>query len=121
MINVCVFGFCLFYVDCWDFWQIFFCICWLGYYGLGCVDVCFLNFCQNQGLCWYFLGVFYGYICDCVGGYFGYYCEYRMDQQCLWGWWGSLICGFCNCDVYKGFDFNCNKINGQCYCKEFYY
>ncbi|KAM4821570.1 cadherin EGF LAG seven-pass G-type receptor 3 isoform 2-T2 [Thomomys bottae] len=119
--NACASGPCPPHADCRDLWQTFSCTCWPGYYGPGCVDVCLLNPCQNQGSCRHLSGVPHGYTCDCVAGYFGHHCEHRMDQQCPRGWWGSPTCGPCNCDVHKGFDPNCNKTNGQCHCKEFHY
>ncbi|XP_072797323.1 cadherin EGF LAG seven-pass G-type receptor 3 isoform X2 [Vicugna pacos] len=119
--NACASGPCPPHADCRDLWQTFSCTCWPGYYGPGCVDACLLNPCQNQGSCRHLPGAPHGYICDCVGGYFGHHCEHRMDQQCPRGWWGSPTCGPCNCDVHKGFDPNCNKTNGQCHCKEFHY
>ncbi|XP_012575696.1 PREDICTED: cadherin EGF LAG seven-pass G-type receptor 3 isoform X1 [Condylura cristata] len=119
--NACASGPCPPHADCRDLWQTFSCTCWPGYYGPGCVDACLLNPCQNQGSCRHLPGAPHGYICDCVGGYFGHHCEHRMDQQCPRGWWGSPTCGPCNCDIHKGFDPNCNKTNGQCHCKEFHY
>nr|XP_039333568.1 cadherin EGF LAG seven-pass G-type receptor 3 isoform X2 [Saimiri boliviensis boliviensis] len=119
--NACASGPCPPHADCLDLWQTFSCTCRPGYYGAGCVDACLLNPCQNQGSCRHLPGDPHGYTCDCVGGYFGHHCEYRMDQQCPRGWWGSPTCGPCNCDVHKGFDPNCNKTNGQCHCKEFHY
>ncbi|XP_058144461.1 cadherin EGF LAG seven-pass G-type receptor 3 isoform X2 [Dasypus novemcinctus] len=119
--NACASGPCPAHADCRDLWQTFSCTCRPGYYGPGCVDACLLNPCQNQGSCRHLPGAPHGYICDCVGGYFGHHCEHRMDQQCPRGWWGSPTCGPCNCDVHKGFDPNCNKTNGQCRCKEFHY
>ncbi|XP_011373757.1 cadherin EGF LAG seven-pass G-type receptor 3 [Pteropus vampyrus] len=121
MTDACASGPCPPHADCRDLWQTFSCKCWPGYYGPGCVDACLLNPCQNQGSCRRLPGAPHGYICDCVGGYFGHHCEHRMDQQCPRGWWGSPTCGPCNCDVHKGFDPNCNKTNGQCHCKEFHY
>ncbi|XP_041532693.1 cadherin EGF LAG seven-pass G-type receptor 3 isoform X5 [Microtus oregoni] len=119
--NACASGPCPPHANCKDLWQTFSCTCWPGYYGPGCVDACLLNPCQNQGSCRHLQGTPHGYICDCPNGYFGQHCEHRMDQQCPRGWWGSPTCGPCNCDVHKGFDPNCNKTNGQCHCKEFYY
>ncbi|XP_042521894.1 cadherin EGF LAG seven-pass G-type receptor 3 isoform X3 [Dipodomys spectabilis] len=119
--NACASGPCPPHADCLDLWQTFSCTCWPGYYGPGCVDVCLLNPCQNQGSCRHLPGAPHGYTCDCVTGYFGHHCEHRMDQQCPRGWWGTPNCGPCNCDVHKGFDPNCNKTNGQCHCKEFHY
>ncbi|XP_058534397.1 cadherin EGF LAG seven-pass G-type receptor 3 isoform X1 [Ochotona princeps] len=119
--NSCASGPCPAHADCQDLWQTFSCTCQPGYYGPGCVDACLLNPCQNQGSCRHLPGAPHGYTCDCPSGYFGHRCEHRMDQQCPRGWWGSPTCGPCNCDVHKGFDPNCNKTNGQCHCKDFYY
>lgn len=42
---------------------------------------------------------------------------HRVEKPCPRGWWGSPMCGPCNCDVSKGFNSDCNKTTGECRCK----
>uniref|UniRef100_A0A7N4PQZ0 Cadherin EGF LAG seven-pass G-type receptor 3 n=2 Tax=Sarcophilus harrisii TaxID=9305 RepID=A0A7N4PQZ0_SARHA len=121
VLNSCASKPCPLHADCRDEWQTFSCVCHPGYYGKACVDACHLNPCKNKGSCQRRAGAPHGYACECEDSHFGPHCEHRMDQQCPRGWWGSPACGPCNCDVNKGFDPDCNKTNGQCYCKEFHY
>ncbi|XP_068110920.1 cadherin EGF LAG seven-pass G-type receptor 3 [Hyperolius riggenbachi] len=107
--------------SCVDTWLGHTCVCNPGYFGENCVDVCQLNPCENKGICRHQPNSPLGYFCECTASHYGRYCEHRMDHQCPQGWWGNGTCGPCNCDVYKGFDPNCNKTNGQCQCKEFHY
>ncbi|XP_048462262.1 cadherin EGF LAG seven-pass G-type receptor 3 [Rhincodon typus] len=107
--------------DCSDEWQSYSCICEPGYYGESCIDACQLNPCENESVCRRKPSSSHGYTCDCGENHFGQYCEHRIDHQCPKGWWGNPTCGPCNCDIKKGFDPDCNKTNGQCYCKEFHY
>ncbi|XP_072438052.1 cadherin EGF LAG seven-pass G-type receptor 3-like isoform X4 [Chiloscyllium punctatum] len=106
---------------CSDEWQSYSCICEPGYYGESCIDACQLNPCENESVCRRKPSSSHGYTCDCGENHFGQYCEHRIDHQCPKGWWGNPTCGPCNCDISKGFDPDCNKTNGQCYCKEFHY
>ncbi|XP_051777196.1 cadherin EGF LAG seven-pass G-type receptor 3 isoform X2 [Erpetoichthys calabaricus] len=106
---------------CVNNWQTYTCQCEPGYYGKTCLDACQLNPCDSDAICRRKPSSSHGYICDCDDNHFGQYCQYRIDQQCPKGWWGSPTCGPCNCDVNKGFDPDCNKTNGQCHCKEFHY
>ena len=47
----------------------------------------------------------------------GEYCEVKVDQPCPSSWWGYPVCGPCHCDVVKGYNADCNKTTGECYCK----
>lgn len=46
-----------------------------------------------------------------------YLCSIRVEKPCPKGWWGSPMCGPCNCDINKGFNPDCNKTTGECRCK----
>ena len=41
----------------------------------------------------------------------------RVEKPCPQGWWGSPMCGPCNCDTSRGFHKDCNKTSGECRCK----
>lgn len=41
----------------------------------------------------------------------------RVEKPCPQGWWGSPMCGPCNCDTARGFHKDCNKTTGECRCK----
>ncbi|POI20888.1 hypothetical protein CIB84_015366, partial [Bambusicola thoracicus] len=85
------------------------------------VSACALDPCEHRGGCVRRAGAPHGYACECPQGYFGPYCEHRVDQPCPRGWWGHPTCGPCSCDVTKGFDPDCNKTTGECRCKENHY
>ncbi len=46
-----------------------------------------------------------------------FFSAHRVEKPCPRGWWGSPMCGPCNCDVSKGFNPDCNKTTGECRCK----
>ncbi|XP_053561322.1 cadherin EGF LAG seven-pass G-type receptor 2-like [Bombina bombina] len=106
---------------CRDDWDSYSCACHQGYFGDSCIDACDLNPCQYQSACVRRASSSNGYICDCTTGYYGSYCENRLDQPCARGWWGHPVCGPCNCDVTSGFDADCDKITGECHCKDNHY
>uniref|UniRef100_UPI00358EE5FD cadherin EGF LAG seven-pass G-type receptor 2 isoform X3 n=1 Tax=Myxine glutinosa TaxID=7769 RepID=UPI00358EE5FD len=111
---------------CSDDWGSHSCICEAGnfsqgYYGHGCQDACQLNPCENHSTCRRKLSSSHGYICECSESHYGQYCENRADQPCPSGWWGKPMCGPCHCNTSRGFDPNCNKMTGQCNCKEHHY
>ena len=66
------------------------------------------------------LCLFYSHIM-CIKKYLsnisGEYCEVKVDQPCPSSWWGYPVCGPCHCDVEKGYNADCNKTTGECYCK----
>ncbi|KAM9785655.1 LOW QUALITY PROTEIN: cadherin EGF LAG seven-pass G-type receptor 3 [Neosynchiropus ocellatus] len=119
--NPCASSPCPAHSQCSDQWERHTCICEPGYYGKGCTDACHLNPCENEAKCHRKPSSSHGYICDCGDNNYGQYCQHRIDHQCPRGWWGSPTCGPCHCDTSKGFDPDCNKTSGQCYCKEFHY
>lgn len=75
--------------------------------------------------------------CTCPSGYRGRYCENSellsaasrrrlssSSKECPAKWWGrgdQGICGPCECDETKNFSPDCNKTNGQCFCKPKFY
>ncbi|XP_041110820.1 cadherin EGF LAG seven-pass G-type receptor 1 isoform X2 [Polyodon spathula] len=106
---------------CSDDWKIHSCVCDPGYFGKDCVDVCLLNPCKHVSACVRKPSSSHGYTCECGPNYYGQYCENKISQPCPRGWWGSSVCGPCNCDTDKGFDPDCNKTSGECRCKVNYY
>lgn len=125
------------------------CICEPGFVGDRCVPVCSLNPCQGdnskclpvnaqqsdtatssasndartsfnpQGT---------SYVCECEPHRSGKNCEYQLSARCPSNWWGrpfagsgSSMCGPCNCDESRGFDGDCDKLTGQCFCKPNHY
>lgn len=51
----------------------------------------------------------------------GDYCENKVSQPCPASWWGYPVCGPCNCDVEAGYNPDCDKVTGQCFCRENHY
>ena len=97
------------------------CICHPGYVGSSCMPACDLGACSIGSTCIPYNNS-KGYKCLCDGLHTGIYCEESLlSQDCPSKWWGSPICGPCNCDLEKGYDENCNKSNGQCSCLNNHY
>uniref|UniRef100_A0A8D0CH87 Cadherin EGF LAG seven-pass G-type receptor 3 n=1 Tax=Scleropages formosus TaxID=113540 RepID=A0A8D0CH87_SCLFO len=119
--NPCVSSPCPAHSRCDDQWERYTCVCEPGFYGKSCLDACELNPCENQAKCHRKPNSSHGYICDCGDNHYGQYCQFKSDQQCPRGWWGTPTCGPCSCETSKGFDPDCNKTTGQCHCKEFHY
>ncbi|KAF7495378.1 Cadherin EGF LAG seven-pass G-type receptor 1 [Sarcoptes scabiei] len=92
------------------------CRCHHGFIGKHCIPVCELNPCAYGSTC-VAANNSYGYRCLCDRSHSGFYCEDRLPETCPADWWGSPICGPCNCDVSKGYDGNCNKTTGECSCQ----
>ncbi|KAH9423108.1 Cadherin EGF LAG seven-pass G-type receptor 2 [Dermatophagoides pteronyssinus] len=92
------------------------CRCHLGFVGKHCMPICELNPCAYGSTC-VTANNTYGYRCLCDRFHSGFYCEDRLPETCPADWWGSPICGPCNCDASKGYDGNCNKTTGQCSCQ----
>lgn len=69
------------------------------------------------------------YKCECEPHRSGDNCEHQLQPRCPSNFWGrpvaggngSSLCGPCNCDESKGFDGDCDKLTGQCYCKSNHY
>nr|CAD7570225.1 unnamed protein product [Timema californicum] len=94
----------------------------ISYVGSSCVDVCEVNPCSNDGRCIVNPSSVRGYSCHCDSNEFsGEYCDVKVDQPCPSSWWGYPVCGPCHCDVDKGYNADCNKTTGECYCKENHY
>ncbi|KAM4712410.1 cadherin EGF LAG seven-pass G-type receptor 1 isoform 2-T2 [Anableps anableps] len=106
---------------CSDDWSTHTCICDPGYFGKECVDACQLNPCEHVSSCVRKPSSSHGYTCECGQNYYGQYCENKVEKPCPQGWWGSPVCGPCNCDTSKGFYKDCNKTTGECRCKDNYY
>uniref|UniRef100_A0A4W6E623 Cadherin EGF LAG seven-pass G-type receptor 1a n=1 Tax=Lates calcarifer TaxID=8187 RepID=A0A4W6E623_LATCA len=106
---------------CSDDWSTHTCICDPGYFGKECVDACQLNPCEHVSTCVRKPSSSHGYTCECGQNYYGQYCEYKVEKPCPQGWWGSPVCGPCNCDTNRGFHKDCNKTTGECRCKDNHY
>ncbi|XP_072233193.1 cadherin EGF LAG seven-pass G-type receptor 1 isoform X2 [Leuresthes tenuis] len=103
---------------CSDDWSTHTCICDPGYFGKECVDACQLNPCEHVSTCVRKPSSSHGYTCECGQNYYGQYCENKVEKPCPQGWWGSPMCGPCNCDTSRGFHKDCNKTTGECRCKD---
>lgn len=98
------------------------CECDKGFVGALCQPICNINPCENGAQCIENLSVAKGYQCKCNSSeYSGEYCEDKMAQPCPSSWWGYPVCGPCSCDVDAGYNPDCDKITGQCYCRENHY
>uniref|UniRef100_A0A665WYD0 Cadherin EGF LAG seven-pass G-type receptor 1a n=1 Tax=Echeneis naucrates TaxID=173247 RepID=A0A665WYD0_ECHNA len=106
---------------CSDDWSTHTCVCDPGYFGKECVDACHLNPCEHVSTCVRKPSSSHGYTCECGQNYFGQYCENKVEKPCAQGWWGSPVCGPCDCDTSRGFHRDCNKTTGECRCKENHY
>ncbi|XP_074482164.1 cadherin EGF LAG seven-pass G-type receptor 1 isoform X2 [Sebastes fasciatus] len=106
---------------CSDDWSTHTCVCDPGYFGKECVDACQLNPCEHVSTCVRKPSSSHGYTCECGQNHYGQYCEYKVEKPCAQGWWGSPMCGPCNCDTSRGFHKDCNKTTGECRCKENHY
>uniref|UniRef100_A0A7N8X5C6 Cadherin EGF LAG seven-pass G-type receptor 1a n=1 Tax=Mastacembelus armatus TaxID=205130 RepID=A0A7N8X5C6_9TELE len=102
---------------CSDDWSTHTCVCDPGYFGKECVDACQLNPCEHVSTCVRKPSSSHGYTCECGQNYYGQY----LEKPCALGWWGSPVCGPCNCDTSRGFHKDCNKTTGECRCKENHY
>ncbi|KAH7641931.1 protocadherin-like wing polarity protein stan isoform x3 [Dermatophagoides farinae] len=92
------------------------CRCHIGFMGKNCMPICELNPCSYGSTC-VTANNTYGYRCLCDRFHSGFYCEDLLPETCPVDWWGSPICGPCNCDATKGYDANCNKTTGECFCQ----
>uniref|UniRef100_G3Q5I8 Cadherin EGF LAG seven-pass G-type receptor 1a n=1 Tax=Gasterosteus aculeatus aculeatus TaxID=481459 RepID=G3Q5I8_GASAC len=106
---------------CSDDWSTHTCVCDPGYFGKECVDACQLNPCEHVSTCVRKPSSSHGYTCECGQNHYGQYCENKIEKPCPQGWWGSPMCGPCNCDINRGFHKDCNKTTGECRCKENHY
>ncbi|XP_060885601.1 cadherin EGF LAG seven-pass G-type receptor 1 isoform X2 [Labrus mixtus] len=106
---------------CSDDWSTHTCVCDPGFFGKECTDACHLNPCEHVSTCTRKPSSSHGYTCECGQNYYGQYCENKVERPCPQGWWGSPVCGPCNCDTSRGFHKDCNKTSGECRCKENHY
>ncbi|TRY59254.1 hypothetical protein DNTS_026390, partial [Danionella cerebrum] len=97
------------------------CTCDPGFFGRECVDACHLNPCEHLSTCVRKPSSSHGYTCECTQDFYGQYCENKVEKPCPRGWWGTPMCGPCNCDDRKGFNTDCNKTTGECRCKDNHY
>lgn len=98
------------------------CECDSGHVGALCVPVCSVNPCDNGGTCINNNSLKSGYTCECNGTEFsGEHCDSKKSQPCPSSWWGYPVCGPCQCDVEAGYNPDCDKKTGKCYCKENHY
>uniref|UniRef100_A0A3P8W458 Cadherin EGF LAG seven-pass G-type receptor 1 n=1 Tax=Cynoglossus semilaevis TaxID=244447 RepID=A0A3P8W458_CYNSE len=106
---------------CSDDWNSYTCVCDPGFFGKECVDACQLNPCEHVSTCVRKPSSSHGYTCECGQNFYGQYCENKIEKPCPQGWWGSPMCGPCNCDTSRGFNKDCNKTTGECRCKDNHY
>ncbi|XP_060935371.1 cadherin EGF LAG seven-pass G-type receptor 1 [Limanda limanda] len=106
---------------CSDDWSTYTCVCDSGYFGKSCVDACQLNPCEHVSSCVRKPSSSHGYTCECGPNHYGQYCENKVEKPCPLGWWGSPMCGPCNCNTSRGFHKDCNKTSGECRCKDNHY
>ncbi|XP_071784509.1 cadherin EGF LAG seven-pass G-type receptor 2-like isoform X3 [Asterias amurensis] len=119
-VDVCQFAMCPDSSVCMDLWGKHECVCRQGHYGPVCTSACDLNVCQHGSQCLPSRNSPNGYICKCSEQYYGDHCEHRVEE-CDEDWWGFKICGPCECDEERGFNSDCNKTTGECYCEEYSY
>lgn len=96
------------------------CKCHSGYIGSDCSLACELNACSSGSTCIPWNNT-RGYNCLCDGYHTGTYCEESLVQVCPSSWWGTPVCGPCDCNTDKGYDANCNKTTGTCHCQVNHY
>ncbi|XP_041348330.1 cadherin EGF LAG seven-pass G-type receptor 2-like isoform X2 [Gigantopelta aegis] len=107
---------------CVDEWEGYSCVCPPGYIGPQCIDICSTaNPCENFAECRRPSGIIKHYTCDCGQRQSGQYCERIAPSTCPAAWYGNPVCGPCKCLVHKGFQDNCDKLTGECYCKSNHY
>lgn len=112
---------CPIHSSCIPNWDESNCECTNGYVGPDCVPVCTVKPCA-AGVCRVDQNLDKGYRCECNDTTnSGEYCENKINQPCPGGWWGEKVCGPCKCNTKQGYNLNCNKTTGQCYCKENHY
>ncbi|XP_058836851.1 protocadherin-like wing polarity protein stan isoform X3 [Topomyia yanbarensis] len=107
---------------CVTSWDEAHCECTHGYVGTDCLPVCTAKPCADNGYCRADISTEKGYRCECNSTTsFGEYCEVITQQPCPAGWWGERGCGPCKCNLKQGYHPDCNKLTGQCYCRENHY
>ncbi|XP_070192612.1 cadherin EGF LAG seven-pass G-type receptor 2-like isoform X2 [Littorina saxatilis] len=107
---------------CVEMWGDHQCTCPPGTIGPECRDICTeYNPCENWAECNHPAQGESTYTCECGTRQSGPYCQNTAPLECPAAWWGNPVCGPCSCDASRGFDKNCDKKNGTCYCKELHY
>jgi cadherin EGF LAG seven-pass G-type receptor 1 len=108
---------------CVEEWNQTSCVCQNGRIGTKCDRICDrYNPChKGAGECVDTVLSTTGYQCRCNERHTGRYCELSTNQTCPASWWGSPVCGPCNCPKDRGFDPNCDKMTGRCNCKIYHY
>ncbi|XP_065082456.1 protocadherin-like wing polarity protein stan isoform X2 [Ochlerotatus camptorhynchus] len=107
---------------CVTSWDEAHCECTHGYVGGDCLPVCTAKPCSDDGQCRADNLAMKGYRCQCNNSASsGEYCEITTQQPCPAGWWGERGCGPCKCNLKQGYHPDCNKMTGQCYCRENHY
>lgn len=112
----CVFGSCVWNQPCLGYELV---LLFAGRVGAKCDKVCErYNPCSAGAIqCLDSIVSPNGYSCRCDIHHTGQYCEQSINQACPASWWGSPICGPCNCPKDRGFDPSCDKTTGQCNCR----
>lgn len=113
---------CPIHSHCETSWDEAYCECLPGYVGLDCVPICTVGPCADAGICRVDAQLDKGYRCECNSTlYSGEYCEVAVQQPCPGGWWGEKSCGPCKCNIKQGYNPDCDKVNGQCRCRDNHY
>ncbi|XP_062541557.1 protocadherin-like wing polarity protein stan [Armigeres subalbatus] len=108
--------------NCVISWDEAHCECIHGYVGENCLPICTAKPCSDNGQCRADMTTKKGYRCQCNStANSGDYCEITTQQPCPAGWWGERGCGPCKCNLKQGYHPDCNKLTGQCYCRENHY
>ncbi len=84
-------------------------------------DSCKLELCSSESVCSFTpLG---SYNCQCKDNVtqMGRYCDPVEKEVCPSHWWGTPVCGPCNCDTAHGFNESCDAVTGKCRCKEHHF
>ncbi len=90
-----------------------------------CISFCDLDLCEGGSKCLEEEGEEEGgtYSCLCAdpANSVGRYCQPKPREVCPHHWWGTPVCGPCNCDTRNGFNETCDAETGECGCKNFHY
>lgn len=84
-----------------------------------CLDFCELGLCEGDGKC---KSTKEAYHCECQRTTdLEPYCSPKPPEVCPRHWYGTPMCGPCNCDSNNGFNETCNAQTGECSCKDYHY
>ena len=84
-------------------------------------DSCKLDLCSAESVCSFAADGNYQCRCKNEVTQMGKYCDPVDKEVCPSHWWGSPVCGPCNCDTAHGFNESCDAVSGKCRCKEHHY